>query len=287
MISNDGNAVENAEFDLGSLWRVIWDRRVLVAATTFLSGAIAVVIALTVTPIFRAEVVVVEVRDESMGGGSALASQLGGLANLVGVNIGGGGNESREAQALLRSRRLVEEFIQRYKLLPELFPTSKKSPTLWQGVRAFREGMLSFRDDKRGGTTTIVIQWKDPKVTARWANDFVALANELRRNQVLADAKRNIAYLNEQVARTNVVEVQRVMYNLIEGETKKLMLANARAEFAFSIVDPAVPPEIRISPKRTIMVLFGGVLGFAAGVILAIAHKKFMPNRKTTVVPVS
>jgi LPS O-antigen subunit length determinant protein (WzzB/FepE family) len=56
------------------------------------------------------------------------------------------------------------------------------------------------------------------------------------------------------------------MYNLIETETKTLMLANARVEYAFTVVDPAVAPEIRTSPKRKLIVLSGGVLGGLFGV---------------------
>ncbi len=45
------------------------------------------------------------------------------------------------------------------------------------------------------------------------------------------------------------------------------MLANARKEFAFTVIDPAVPPERKYRPKRSLYVLFGLFLGFAAGVL--------------------
>jgi uncharacterized protein involved in exopolysaccharide biosynthesis len=87
----------------------------------------------------------------------------------------------------------------------------------------------------------------------------------------LADSSRNVAYLNKQISQTSSVEIQKALYNLIESETKTLMLANARAEYAFRVVDPAVVPEVRNSPKRTLMVLSGIVLGFLAGALLALA----------------
>ncbi len=65
--------------------------------------------------------------------------------------------------------------------------------------------------------------------------------------------------------------MQRVMYSLIENETQTLMLANARAEYAFRVVDPAVAPEVRSSPNRTLIVLSGGVLGLFIGTVLAFA----------------
>jgi uncharacterized protein involved in exopolysaccharide biosynthesis len=71
-----------------------------------------------------------------------------------------------------------------------------------------------------------------------------------------------------------------VMYNLIEAETKELMLANGKAEYAFTIVDPAVPPEIRISPKRTLMVLVGTSIGLLLGGIIAVVHRSATHHRK-------
>jgi uncharacterized protein involved in exopolysaccharide biosynthesis len=47
------------------------------------------------------------------------------------------------------------------------------------------------------------------------------------------------------------------------------MLANVRMEFAFTVIDPAVPPERKDHPKRSLYVLFGLFLGFAIGVLAA------------------
>lgn len=133
--------------------------------------------------------------------------------------------------------------------------------------------MLAIRENKSTGLTTVAISWKDPAIAARWANEFVALANEFMRARALDDASRNIAYLKKQITQTNVVDMQRVMYDLIESETKTLMLANARTEYAFTIVDPAVPPEIKISPKRAEMVFVGTLVGLIIGLIVVFVRR--------------
>ena len=114
---------------------------------------------------------------------------------------------------------------------------------MWLAVKDFKEGVLTIREDKRTGLLTIDVDWEDPAVAAKWANGFVALANERLRTRAIDEATRNIAFLNAQIPQTSVVEVQRAIYNLIESETKTLMLANVRMEFAFTVIDPAVPPE--------------------------------------------
>jgi uncharacterized protein involved in exopolysaccharide biosynthesis len=263
------------EIDVIALCRVVWGYKYLLLLTSGLGGLVAVYLALTATPIYRAEVVVTAVHDGGMSAAASLANQLGGLASLAGVNLAAGGGADREAEAVLMSRHLVEEFIKSQGLLSELSPKSKKPPTLWSGVKRFREGVLTIREEKLTGLTTVAIDWTDPVTAARWANGFVALANELIRARALDDSRRNIAYLNGQIAHTNVVEVQTVMYSLIEAETKTLMLANARAEYAFTVVDPAVPPEIRISPRRTLMVMLGTAVGLFIGLIAVFLLRMF------------
>ena len=201
---------------------------------------------------------------------TSLTSRLGGLASLAGVDFGSAGGAASNALPVLRSRRLIEEFIKRKGLISELYPAAKTPPTLWFAVDRFRETIVSFVTDKDRGTTTIAVNWTDPNVAATWANELIALANELIRDRAREDFSRNIEYLNGQLDQTNVVELRRVLYGLIETETQKAMLANARLEYAFTVVDPAVAPESRISPRRTLMVLTGGVLGVFVAVIGAL-----------------
>jgi uncharacterized protein involved in exopolysaccharide biosynthesis len=265
------------EIDLADLWRAAWRYKYLFVSTTIVSTLIALYLALTATPIFRAEVVVAEVGDSPIGTLGSLASQLGGLADLAGVNLGGAEPPSKHARAVLESRQLAEEFVKRGNLLATLFPEGD-TPTLWVAVRGFREGVLSIARDDLSGLTTVTVEWEDPDLAAKWANDFVALANDVIRSRAIDDSTRNIAYLNEQLARTNVVDIQRVMYNLIENETKTLMLANGQPEYAFKVIDPAVPPEIRISPRRTNMVLIGMLIGVVLGVAAAFVHGRVYPS---------
>lgn len=269
---------QSRELDLFAVWRTVWSHKWIVAAVAVLCGGLAMYWAFTAIPIYRAEVVVTEVKDTGMNGLAGLANQLGGLASLAGLNLGGSGEE-RERQAILQSRHLAEEFVQRNRIGPLILKGAKK-PSEWLAVQLFRRDVLMINEDKLKGVTSITIDWTDPAVAARWANEYVALANELMRTRAINDASRNVDYLNKQIAKTNVLEVQRVMYNLIETETKTLMLANARQEYAFTVVDPAVAPEQRISPKRTIMVLTGLLLGTFLGGIVALIYDRSARRRR-------
>ena len=274
MTSNQQIAVERGDgIDVVGILRMIWRYRYLVGCMAVLCALVAVWVALTATEIFRAEVVVTVVHDNGLTGGSEGGGGLSGLASLAGLNLGGGGADAN-AQGTLSSRHLIEELVKRDNLLPQLARPGKRS-TLWFAVKRFQEEVVVVHDDPLKGLTSITMDWTDAATAAKWANDFIAVANEIIRTHDLEDSTRNVAYLNQQFAQTKEVAIQLALSNLIERETKKLMLANARSEYVFRIVDPAVTPEVRHSPKRTLLVLSGFALGFFLGVVVAYGHDAF------------
>ncbi|HEY4365949.1 MAG TPA: Wzz/FepE/Etk N-terminal domain-containing protein [Steroidobacteraceae bacterium] len=267
------------QIDVVDLGRLVWRYRYLVGAIGAVFTIAAIVFALLMTPIYRGEVTVTDASASGIGGAGGMANQIGGLASIVGINLGAGNNASREAQALLKSRRLVEEFVRRHEPLPALFPKAKKAPTLWSAVKYFQDSVVLIREDKREGTTKVAIDWTDPQTAAAWANEFVALANELVRARAIEDSQRNIEYLSKQIDQTSVVEVRKSLYNLIENETKTLMLANSRTQFAFAVADPAVPPEERIRPRRSIIVIIALFAGVLIGSLIALAHSAWRARK--------
>jgi uncharacterized protein involved in exopolysaccharide biosynthesis len=275
-VDSDSHVVpaQDEGIDLVVIWLVLKRYKVFIAICTVVGAVAATTFAFAATPMYRAEATITEVHESNMGGAGAIAGQLGGLASLAGVTLGAGGGQSRDAQAILKSRRLAQQFIERYDLTGKIMAKSTTTPTLWRAVARFRKNVLNVDEDRRNGVTTISMFWRDPKEAALWANNYVALGNELIRNRSAADASRNIGYLNEQLKQTSSVEVQHAMYNLVESETKTLMLATGRAEYAFSTIDPAVPPEVSASPKTAVIILIGIFVGIFAGILIAIARYK-------------
>jgi len=263
------------KLDLVALITLCRDYQRTIAISTVVLGIAAVTYGFLATPIFRAEVTVTVVKDRGGGTGAMLGGHLSDIASLAGVNLGDNADEEA-AKAVLSSRQLIQVFIERYGLLPILRGRAAKPRTLWKAVNHFHDDVLIIKDDQRKGTTLVAINWTDPAVAARWANDFVTLANELIRTKALNEAKRNVDYLTEQTARTSSVGVQHALYNLVESETKKLMLANERIEYAFAVADPAVAPEIRSSPKRTLLLLVGVGLGLFVGVSIAFVRARLI-----------
>lgn len=276
-MTNSPIAVDaGGEVPFAAIWRVVVRRKYLVTTFAAVFTVAAIALALTATPMYRADIVVMQVQQSSLGGAAgSVAAQLGEVANLAGVSLGSGMQNSREPVAVLKSRDVVEKFIQKYQLLPALFKRRSQHAKMWFGVQEFASRVLTIHEDPREGETTVSIRWTDPVVAARWANDFVALVNELLRERDLDKASRDIAYLNVQISRTKDEELRLVLYTLMQSETKTLMLANERPDYAFTVIDPAIAPMERVSPKRTLIVVAGLMAGILLGVLTALAINVF------------
>jgi uncharacterized protein involved in exopolysaccharide biosynthesis len=267
------------EVDVVALWWLMWDHKILVAAITAVFTALALFYAFTAVPVYRATVVVTLVHDKSLGADSGMAGGLGGLASLAGIDIGATGAD-QEREAVMHSRHLVEEFVKRPDVMQELRSEQKEPLSLWKTVEFFKKAVVDVEDDKLKGTITITMDWTDAAIVARWANEFVALANDLMRNKAIADSTRNVEFLNQQIDHTSSVNVQKVMYNLIESETKNLMLANGRKDYAFAVADPAVAPEKRVRPWRSLILLSGIAIGLFMGCFIVYVRARFSRSQR-------
>ncbi len=275
-------APEDEEINLLDYWRVLTRYKWMIIMITLLATAAATAVALLMTPIYRAEVLLAPVSGEEQSGMAALAGQLGGLASIAGVNLKSGSTSAEESLATLSSRAFIGKFITDEKLLPVLFEdewdaeaqdwikkTAEKAPTLLRAHGLFTNEALSASTNKKTGLVTVAVEWRDPELAARWANELVARLNGHEKRVAISEAERSIGYLKEQLGSTSVVEIQQAVHRLIEGEMKKIMLANVRDQYAFKIIDPAVTPEKKVKPKRGMIVILGLMGGVSLGVIVA------------------
>ncbi len=242
----------------------------IIAAVTLASVAAA----LLTKPVYRSEVSLVPVPEDGMGSGLAgLAGQFGGLASLAGVSLPKGGNWS-QALATLRSRHLIERLVTSRNLLPALFPgkwdasagkwkPGTAPPSMGDAVFLFRNRILQVREDTKTGVVTVRVDWGDPAVAAEWANALVELADAELRDQAIKGSGQALEALRAELARAEQVELRSAISRLMESQIKARMFASIRQEYAFHVIDRAVPADLdkRVRPARTVMVLAGGVLG--------------------------
>ena len=134
--------------------------------------------------------------------------------------------------------------------------------------------MLSV--SQNSGLITVAIEWHDPVLAARWVNALVKRINQEVKQKDLLEANSAIEYLRKQLESTQLVEMQRVFYDLIESQTRISMLADVREEYVFQVVDPAVVPDQKIAPRRSLIAVLGTMLGaMLALVAVLVRHYAF------------
>lgn len=212
--------------------------------------------------------------DGVLGGLGSLASEFGGLASLAGITLGAD-TKRAESLAVLQSQALTEKYISENNLLPVLFedkwdaensqwqPNLRKGPpTLWKANELFKEDIRDVETTK-DGLIKLTIRWTDPQLAATWANGLVRMTNDYLRDKAIAESERNIAFLNEQAAKTDIVGARQAIFRILENEINQVMLARGREEYALKTLDPATAPEEPSSPKLVVwllLALFSGIL---------------------------
>lgn len=242
---------------------LLWREKLTTLIVVAITSLIGISYALLATPVFKAEVVMTPSGQRTQAGN---LGQLGNLAALAGVNIGTGSG-SAASLAVLKSREFAEDFIRDLKLervLVDDFDDPDKKRDIRDAVMKFQEDVIVISEDKKANTVTLAVFWKDSATAARWANLYVERLNAKMRDQASAEAERNVKFLRQEMANTDVVSMQQAVGRVLETEMQRYMLAKGQVEFAYKIVDKASPPKLRVWPRRSLVAvlsaLFGGAL---------------------------
>lgn len=267
------------DIELGSLIALLWRRRWIIAACTVCAAGLLGIAALIMTPIYRATTVVVpaELDRSNMGALNSVLSQFGGLAAIAGINVGSSGAATEESLAVLRSREFTEAFIVDGQLMPELYSglstwIEDDTPTPAEAFRFFDRQVRSVVRNARTGLVSVSIEWKDPELAAQWANELVARVNAEMRSRAIANSNASVGYLEKELAATSTVDTRAAISRLMEAQINQRMLANVTREYAFRVVDRALPPDLDdvIRPRKLLMIVLGAAAGFLIGIVVGL-----------------
>ena len=289
------------EIDLRELFSVLWAGKVKIIAITAVFAVASVIYALSMPNQYKASALLAPAQQES-GGLSGALGQLGGLASLAGVSIGGGeSSESQIAQEIMKSWSFVEGFIADNDLAVEVYAaegwsrvsnqlkidndvyevetkswlvedahTGKEGPpTSWQLFKAFSD-KLSVSEDKKSGLVSVSIEYYSPQIAKQWLDLYISAINKHMQARQVEKVSNNISYLEAQIGKTSIAEMREVFYTIIEEQTKNKMVAEASPDYAFVAVSPSMVPEEKSQPKRALICILGTLLGGMLSVLLVL-----------------
>lgn len=293
------NLFENDEINLYELLKTFWDSKWLILSITTASCIFIVLYSLSIPNIYRSSALVMPAQSQGSNVSGAL-SGLGGLASMAGLSIpSGNSNNKEEAIAVLTSHQFLEDFIINNDILlplmaskgwdakknelilnPKIYDIKNKkwigksssktnAPTIQEAVRSFRQ-IYIVSENKKNGFVTISIDFYSPYVSKEWIDLIIENINETMRVQAVSMATSSLNYLNDQINKTNISEIKIVLSELAKSETQKIMLSKSSPEYVFKTIDKAFAPEIKISPRRSIICIIGALVGFSLSLLISI-----------------
>ncbi len=299
---DETNSVD--EIDLKEIWRAIWADKwlIVIISTVFAIGT--ALYALSVPNEYKSTVLLVPTTSSSPSSLSKFAGQFGGLASLAGVDLGSGGAEDKTvvAMELIGTWGFLESFIEDNNIEVEVFATKDwdrgsnqliidtnlydqtnqkwvrefdvtkgqhAKPSSWELFISFKD-RVSISQDKDSGLITLSVEYFSPEIAKHWCDKLVMAINTHIRKQDKEDAMKSIAYLKNKINETNISDMQSVFYQLIEEQTKTLMLAEVRDEYVFRTISPAKIAEAKSRPNRKILLILGVLLGNMFSILIVI-----------------
>ena len=293
---DDKKLFENDEINLYELFKTFWDSKWLISSITIVSCIFIVLYSLSIPNVYRSSALVIPAQSQGSSMSGSL-SGLGGLASMAGISIpSGNSNNKEEAIAVLTSHQFLEDFIINNDILLTLMASkgwdAKKNelilnskiydiknkkwagktntpPSIQEAVRSFRQ-IYIVSENKKNGFVTISIDFYSPYVSKQWIDLIIENINETMRVQAVRMATSSLNYLNEQISKTNISEIKIVLSELAKSETQKIMLSKSSPEYVFKTIDKAFAPEIKISPRRSVICIIGALVGFSLSLLISI-----------------
>ncbi len=279
------------EIDLRELWNILWQGKLLIVAITAVFAVGSVFFALSLPNVYQSTTLLTPSEDSQGGGISRMAGKLGGLASLAGVNLGASSSKVAIALEVIQSRKFITEFVDRHGILPELMAVEawdrasntltfdpdlynasaaewvrvveapkKPEPSAWEAYKAFME-ILTVSENVETGFVTISLQHQSPYIAEQWVSLLVSDLNIAMKEKDVTEAERSIGYLKKQLNQVALADMRTIFYELIEQQTKIIMLAQVREEYMFKTIDKPVVPEEKAKPSRALICILGTMLG--------------------------
>ncbi|WP_246028894.1 Wzz/FepE/Etk N-terminal domain-containing protein [Litorilituus sediminis] len=297
------------EVEFSELMQAIWKGKILIAFISSIFAISSIAIALSLPNIYKASAILAPVSSDSgMGGLASLAGKFGGLASMAGINLGGESSDKTGlALEVIKTRSFIEKFIQKHQLTVPLiaaknwdyasnelvydedlydvnqqkwvrevdFPKTPE-PTPWEAYKAFNK-IFTVSQSKLTSMVTIEMEFYSPELAQQWLTWLIEDINFFMREQDYKEAQDSINYLTEKLENIKTSNMETIFYQLIEEQTKNMMLTQVKAEYVLKTIDSPQVPDEKDKPKRALIVVLGTILGGVLSVLIVLF--RFFSNR--------
>ena len=304
--------LQDDEIDLRELFAALWDGKLLIFTVTcavFLFSSAYLHLAersYTVSATLR------PTEDQSSGGRNL--GGLSGLASLAGVQMpSGGANEFITFQAMLKSQEVASRLFADENLIQQLFAfewdeerqsfLQPMPSTLGNAKRLLKplltgEGQgtyiapnparlaatiatdLSVNEDKNNGMLKLSIESAKPKLASDLMLALIRETDGFLKERFVVSGSEALQFYQQKILKARSREHREALAKLIATEEQQLMLATREGPFVVEIMmgpDQSLRPT---SPKSSLVLALGLVLGLFLGAAVVLMRKFLGGNEK-------
>ncbi|WP_370979202.1 chain length determinant protein [Agaribacterium sp. ZY112] len=290
--------------DLGVYWGQLWQARYFITGMVLIFAIVGGGWALSLPNMYTSKGVYAA--SQKQDDTAMLGGQLGGIAAMAGINLGGGEkNDIDQALVLAASWPFIDEVINKHELAPLIMGVKRwdqgsgrftwdesvydsssgawvasidERPTSFEIYKEFLE-LVGFSVNSKTGMVTISATHYSADVAERWVHILAGEINEHFQSRDILDAQKNIAYLNNKITETSIANMQSIFYGMVENQMKTLMLAEVGDEYLLREVVPPRAAELKSKPMRAVIVLVFTVIGGFLTCFLVILREMYRSSK--------
>lgn len=186
----------------------------------------------------------------------------------------------------LKSHTFVEYFLEKHNIYQYIFKKhwDKKTQSWLNGFepkkrwaqKYFKTEILGVARDPKTELVAIKINDENPKIASDLANLYVDTFNEYMRENTVRKTQEKIEQIEYNLQTTKVIEIEKMLFRLIEAHTAAAMLANARQDYVMEVLAVSEPAKLPYTPNRKLMI----VLGILGGLLLSVSFIIFFEIAK-------
>mgnify|MGYP006087053585 CR=1 FL=1 len=298
------------------LSEIIKNSRQIAVFTIFIS-VLGVLYSLTQPNLFISQSTLIS-SDSQKGSVSSFGSQLGGMAELAGIaNSSKQTEKTVQAIAIFESRAFSKQLIDKYDLwLPvlaidgwnqdsdtvtydeEIYDSKNNawidtkgsiysSASYQKAHQAYHE-LMSISVNKETGLLTLSVTHYSPGVAQQIAQSTLESLNNIMRETDIQESELAIKYLKQELSTALNQELRIRIFNLIQSQIERIMMANVSTDFALKIIDPPSFPEQKTYPRRAMISILSAFIGFFISLLFIVSRFFFnLDGSKPTTDPIN
>jgi hypothetical protein len=159
------------------------------------------------------------------------------------------------------------------------YPQSPYDPS-WYRYQEM-QGRFDVEFDSRQGSLTLTFMDRDPDRAQAVLGFYIADLRERIRTRVVRDTAAVVASLKQEMAQTSDPLVQQQIAGILADQIQQLGMAQAEADFAFTVTEhPYVPTEV-YKPKTVLFCALAAVaIPMMFFLVLTIYYRTYLPIRE-------